>query len=68
MTMFKQYILQHIVEGNSVQGTVLRVIDRLLSFCWWKSNFKSFGLPTRGLNPGPPSQQAGILPLDQSAA
>ena len=36
-------------------------IDRLLSFCWWKSLLKVLGLPTRGSNPRPPVQQAGYL-------
>ena len=40
-------------------------IDRLLSFCWWKSIQKILGLPTQGSNPGSLAQQAGVQPPAQ---
>ena len=44
-------------------------IDRLLSFCWWKSILKILGLLICGLNLGsrPSMQLAGILPSDLPA-
>ena len=37
------------------------VVDRLPSFCWWKSILKILALPTGGWTLGPSVQQARIL-------
>ena len=62
------YSCDHPMSSSCSGLSELTVIDRLLSFCWWKPILEILGFPTWGLNPGLQRSRPAFIPLDHSEA